>query len=401
MQTRLAEFVKAKPEHDELDSILRACVHCGFCNATCPTYQVLGDELDGPRGRIYLLKQMLEGHTTTEHTQLHLDRCLTCRACETTCPSGVRYGRLLDLGRELVGQQVQRPFFEQLIRYTIVSVFAHAKRFAMMIAVARVLKPLLPQRWQDKIPVIEQQSPIPAMTRQSRQILLLEGCVQPTLAPDINTATKAVLQKLGISAITPEHQDCCGALSHHLSLKKQSLKQIKHNIDIWLPYLDQGVEAIVSTASGCGVMVKEYKDLLQYDFGYAEKAARISAATKDISEILLAEDLSRLAIDNNINVAFQSPCTLQHGQQLSGVVESILQQLGFNLISVNDAHLCCGSAGVYSLLQPALSERLLNDKLSALQAKQPDIIATANIGCLQQLQSASSTRVVHWIQLLG
>lgn len=400
MQTQLADFIKVRPEQTEIDSILRSCVHCGFCTATCPTYQLLGDELDGPRGRIYLLKQMLEGQDVTEHTRVHLDRCLTCRACETACPSGVRYGRLLDLGREILEQRMTRPFWDVLVRRLVVGLFAYPKRFALALTFGRLLKPLLYQHWQDKIPKAEQSLLEWPSSQHDRKMLVLDGCVQSVLTPEINSATATVLDKLGITAIKLQKQQCCGALAHHLSVNCQSMRQIKRNIDNWLPYLDQGVEAIVSTASGCGVMVKDYAEVLRYDQDYADKAARISAATKDISEILRGEDLSAFASAKLIKVAFLSPCTLQHGQQLAGLVESILKQLGFTLTRVRDAHLCCGSAGVYSLLQPDISQRLRDNKLSALQEGQPDVIATANVGCLNHLQSESPIKTMHWIQLL-
>ncbi len=399
MQTKLAEFVKARPEHRELENILRACVHCGFCNAVCPTYQLLGDELDGPRGRIYLLKQMLEGGPVSGMTQRHLDRCLSCRSCETTCPSGVRYGRLLDLGRVMVESRVRRPWLDRLRRSLMLAVFPYARRFDLLLRLGWLLKPVLPRELQKKLPQGQGQKSWPPANR-ARKMLIFSGCVQESLRPSIDFAAASVLQELGISLLRVEATGCCGALNYHLSDHDRALAFARSNIDACWPHVEQGAEAIVMTASACGLMVKEYTRLLQHDRHYAAKAQRISAMTRDISEILAAEDLSRFYRDRQTRVAFQSPCTLQHGQKLSGCVEAILEQTGYRLTAVTNAHLCCGSAGVYALLQPELAERLRHDKLQALQLGAPDIIATANIGCLNHLQSASAIPVKHWIELL-
>ena len=394
----LADFVKDLPEHDELESILRSCVHCGFCNATCPTYQLTGNELDGPRGRIYLLKQALEGEPVSRITQQHLDRCLTCRACETTCPSGVRYGRLLDSGRTIVDERVGRTLREQVTRGLIKSIFPYRHRFSGLLSIARVVKPVLPLALKLKIPHKQAAKAWPK-PKHSRKMLILPGCVQQTLAPSIDAAAARVLDKLGIALLNVQESACCGALNYHLSDHHQALAFARQNIDACWPYIEQGAEAIVMTASGCGVMYKDYGELLKHDDVYAEKAARFSALAKDISEVIAAEDLTVFKRGNR-TVAFQSPCTLQHGQKITGVVETILKNTGYQLTAVADGHLCCGSAGVYSLLQPALSRQLLENKLQALEVNQPDIIATANIGCLSHLQSASSRKVVHWIELL-
>lgn len=399
MQTKLAAFVKNKPEHQELESILRSCVHCGFCTATCPTYQLLGDELDGPRGRIYLLKQMLEGNTVSRLTQLHLDRCLSCRSCETTCPSGVRYGRLLDIGREMVDAKIARPILETLQRKLIQMVFPFSRRFARLIKTGWWVKPLLPAAMQRMLP----ERPATALWSESnhiRKMLILKGCVQPVLAPSIDCAAAQVLDKLGITLLQVKATVCCGALNYHLSAHRQAQEFARKNIDACWPYIEQGAEAIVMTASGCGVMVKDYDVLLQYDRDYAEKAVKFAALAKDISEIIAAEGAAVFKCERQQTIAFQSPCTLQHGQKLPGVVETILQEVGYSLTRVKDPHLCCGSAGVYSLLQPSLSKSLLINKLQALEQHEPDVIATANIGCLKHLQSASSTKVMHWIELL-
>ncbi|MEC4750151.1 glycolate oxidase subunit GlcF [Methylomicrobium sp. Wu6] len=397
MHTRFADHVDVL-QRGELEAILRACVHCGFCNATCPTYQLLGDELDGPRGRIYLIKQVLEGQPATRLTQTHLDRCLTCRACETTCPSGVRYGYLLDAGRSIVERQAGRAFFDRLKRYVIIRVFPYRNRFSVLLEIARRLRPLLPSYFSNKIPPATPQALWPA-AQHARKMLILPGCVQPALAPTIDLTAANVLDRLGISLLQVKSGACCGALPYHLSAHERALDLARKNIDACDPYLRQGIETIVSTASGCGLMAKDYGRLLNNDPAYAEKAARFSAAVKDIAEVLAGEDLSSFQAGSQ-RIAFQSPCTLQHGQRLKGLPEAILQKIGYRLTPVVDAHLCCGSAGMYSLLQPGLAVKLRDSKLQALQAGHPDIIATANIGCLIHLQSSSRQKVSHWIELL-
>lgn len=400
MQIHLAEFVKQRPEHAELQQILRACVHCGLCNATCPTYQLLGDERDGPRGRIYLLKQALEGEAVSHTTQRHLDRCLECLACETACPSGVQYGRLLDLGRVIVAERAPRGVFATALRRSMLTVFPYRWRFYVLTAIAKVFEPLLPQRLRRRLPE-RRSAGAWSETRHDRKMLILPGCVQPALAPSIDIAAAQVLDQLGISLIPVASGGCCGALHYHLDDHAAALQLACRNIDACWPYLEQGAEAIVSTASGCGVMFKDYGELLQYDPSYAAKAAKFSALVKDLGEILQYEDLAAFKRRRQLRVAFQSPCTLQHGQKLPGMVEGILRQLGFQLTPVADAHVCCGSAGVYSLLQPQLSVQLLRNKLRNLQQPRPDVIATANIGCLTHLQSISDVPVVHWIELLA
>jgi glycolate dehydrogenase iron-sulfur subunit len=399
MQTALADFIRDTPEGREADAILRACVHCGFCTATCPTYQLLGDELDGPRGRIYLIKQVLEGRAATARTQLHLDRCLTCRACETTCPSGVKYGRLADIGRKIVDEHVSRPLFERLRRWGLRAVLPHTLRFATLLSLGRVLRPLLPPKLKRSIVTAEPAGAWPA-ARHSRRMLVLDGCVQPVLAPAINAAAARVLDRLGISLLHTPAAGCCGAVSYHLTAQEEGLDFMRRLIDAWWPQIEGGAEAIVMTASGCGAMVKEYGHLLRGDPRYAEKAARVAAMTRDIAEVLADADLSALSCRRR-RVAFQSPCTLQHGQQLNGIVEGVLGKLGFELTPVPDGHLCCGSAGTYSILQERLSQQLLTNKLQALTAAGPELIATANIGCLAHLKSRAEIPVVHWIELLG
>jgi glycolate oxidase iron-sulfur subunit len=382
------------------DGILRSCVHCGFCNATCPTYQLLGDELDGPRGRIYQIKQVLEGAAATPVLQTHLDRCLTCRACETTCPSGVEYHKLLDIGRELVEQTVPRSLPQRLLRRLILFAFGETYRARWLFSAARLLRPLLPGNLRRRIPLVRRLAR-PKNTDGSRRMLLLDGCVQPAAAPQINDAARLVFSRLGIELHTVAQAGCCGTLHHHLGVGDTGLNKARANIDAWWPAIEQGSEAIVITASGCAPMIKEYGDLLAGDPAYAARAARISALAKDVSEVLDQEDLSAFKPAKPQRIAFHSPCSLQHGQQLSGVVEGLLTRLGYSLVPVRDAHLCCGSAGTYSIFQPALSNQLRAHKLDALQDKRPDSIATANIGCLLHLQAEARVPVSHWLELLA
>ncbi|MBI2779619.1 MAG: glycolate oxidase subunit GlcF [Gammaproteobacteria bacterium] len=402
MKTQLSDSIKNTPQGQEADSILRACVHCGFCTATCPTYQLLGDELDGPRGRIYLIKEMLEGETVSRKTQLHLDRCLTCRACETTCPSGVQYGRLVDIGRAVAEERVTRPWQERVTRRVLRAVIPYSSRFTPLLRLGQMVRPLLPAAMRASIPSRHPSTFWPA-PRHTRQMVVLDGCAQPAIAPNINAATARVLDRLGISLLRADRAGCCGAVSHHLNAHEEGMDFMRHNIDAWWPHIEAGAEAIVMTASGCGALVKEYGHILRDDPAYAEKATRVSALTRDISEVLLAEKDGLAKHFSNAKgpkLAFHSPCTLQHGQKLPGVVENILQTCGYELTPVPDAHLCCGSAGTYSILQKELSQQLLQNKLAALQSGAPAVIATANIGCLTHLQSRSDVPVRHWVELL-
>ncbi|MEA2080818.1 MAG: glycolate oxidase subunit GlcF [Pseudomonadota bacterium] len=400
MQTRLAAQYRNTALGEEADKVLRSCVHCGFCNATCPTYQLLGDELDGPRGRIYQIKQLLEGGEASINVQRHLDRCLTCRACETTCPSGVEYNKLLDIGRGLVEQRLPRPFLQRLYRKLIIFSFSESSRVRWLLFSARLFTPLLPASVKKRIPAIVD-TPAASPRPQARTMLLLDGCVQPAAAPHINKLTIQVFDRLGIQLRTVAESGCCGALQHHLSDNEGARQRARTNIDAWWPLIERGAEAIVVTASGCTPMVKDYQHLLQGDDQYAERAKRISAMTQDLSEILSREDLSELRPQHKKRIAFHSPCSLQHAQKLDGVVESLLKQAGFTLVPVRDAHLCCGSAGTYSILQAALSAQLRTNKLDCLQEKHPELIATANIGCLLHLQAKADLPVIHWIELLA
>jgi len=378
-------------------------VHCGFCTATCPTYQLLGDELDGPRGRIYLIKNMLEGAEPTRKTQLHLDRCLTCLNCETTCPSGVKYGRLLDIGRKLVDERVARPLGERLTRTTLKACLPHAGLATPAFRAGRLLRPLLPETLQAKLPPVRAAGRWPTRTHP-RKMLVLDGCVQPGMAPNINAAAARVLDALGVQLTVAPKAGCCGALRYHMNDQDGGLDDMRRNIDAWWPSVENGaIEAIVMTASGCGVTVKEYGHLLAHDPAYAARAERISVITRDLSEVLaLFQDrIAALAKGKGgPPVAYHPPCTLQHGQQIRGKVEGVLQAAGVDVVLCADNHLCCGSAGTYSVLQPAISLALRERKLASLAATGADYIVSANIGCIAHLQAGTGTPVTHWIELL-
>ena len=406
MQTNLADFIKDTPEGREAEAILRACVHCGFCTATCPTYQLLGDELDGPRGRIYLIKQVLEGATATVRTQLHLDRCLACRSCETSCPSGVRYGRLLDIGRHVVDSRVGRGVLETFARRTLRAVIPNPSLFAPLLKLGQSTRALLPTALKRKVPPAANATPWPTRAHP-RRMLVLEGCVQSSLSPNTNAAAARVLDRLGITLLRAPQAGCCGAVSYHLDAQDEGLAYMRRNIDAWWPYLEQGAEAIVMTASGCATMVAEYGHLLARDPAYAEKAKRVSVLMKDISEVIAAEKDQLKSLPSHASrltpyrkVAFHAPCSLQHGLKMKGKVEALLADLGFELTPVPDAHLCCGSAGTYSILQPELSQQLLQNKVTALTSGAPAAIITANIGCQSHLQTATALPVMHWIEAL-
>jgi glycolate oxidase iron-sulfur subunit len=408
METHLADFIRGTPAGTEAEAILRTCVHCGFCTATCPTYQLFGDELDGPRGRIYLIKQMLETGEATEKTRLHLDRCLTCRSCETTCPSGVHYSRLLDIGREVVAERVPRGGLDGLTRSALKHFLPRPWLFGPAMRLGQMVRPLVPAALKAKVPERRAPGAVPA-PRHGRRMIALAGCVQPAMLPNINAAAKRVLDRLGIALIESARAGCCGALRMHLDEVEASRDDARRNIDAWWPLLEDGCETIVMTASGCGVHVRDYAHLLQDDPRYATKAARVALATRDISEVVLAEKAALAALLEKSapagrRVAFHASCTLQHGQQVRGVVEELLAAAGFELSPVTDAHLCCGSAGTYSVLQPEIATRLRDNKLEGLGAgpgaAAPEAIASANIGCITHLQSGTALPVRHWIELL-
>ena len=416
MQTNLADWIKDTPEGIEADAILRKCVHCGFCLATCPTYQLTGDELDSPRGRIYLMKEMLEGNDVTARTQFHLDRCLTCRACESTCPSGVQYGRLVDIGREVVEKKVPRGLVDKITRTVLKNTLPNTALFTVGLGLARAVRALLPDGVK-KYVTSRRAEGIWPQPLHARKMLVLDGCVQPAMAPSINHATARVLDKLGISLIKAENGGCCGAIPHHLNDADEAHAYVKRNIDAWWPAIEAGCEAIVVTASGCGTMVAEYGHLLRNDVAYAEKAARVSELYRDVSQVIeqeratLVEKLNAkvatFPLDAEVTkpkLAFHAPCSLQHGLKIRGVVENLLRDAGFELTHVPDGHLCCGSAGTYSLLQSELSGQLLINKVRALESGSPDIVATANIGCMAHIESglhaSSRTPILHWIELI-
>ncbi|HYF57898.1 MAG TPA: glycolate oxidase subunit GlcF [Burkholderiaceae bacterium] len=403
METHLADWLRDTPEGVEAESILRSCVHCGFCTATCPTYQLLGDELDGPRGRIYLMKQVMEGVEPTRETQLHLDRCLTCRNCESTCPSGVRYGHLVDIGRRLVEARVERPLGERLLRGALREGLTRRRLFDPAMRVGQALRPLLPDALKSKVPERRDAGRWPGRAHE-RKVLMLAGCVQPAMAPSIDAATARVLDALEIEAVVAERSGCCGAIRHHLNDHDGGLADVRRNVDAWWPWIEGGrAEAIVINASGCGTMIADYGHLLRDDPAYAAKGARVSALATDLS-VFLAREIERLAelvreVDGAApRVAFHPPCTLQHGQQVRGAVESLLAACGATLVPFAESHLCCGSAGTYSVTQPELSRRLRERKLENIEAGSPEAILSANIGCVTHLQAGTGTPVRHWIE---
>jgi len=401
VQTNLKPPFRDSAPGRTADAILRNCVHCGFCNATCPTYQVLGDELDGPRGRIYLIKSMLEGHRAGPATGEHLDRCLTCRACETTCPSGVQFGELIEIGRRIQAQNIPRTLHQGLERDLIRWILPYPRRLRPVLGIARALRSLLPARLRNTLPQIVSERGAPApQVATGRTMLIVDGCVQSVTNPGINAASTRVLARLGIG-VTRSKAGCCGAIAHHLASEEQARATMRSNIDTWLSVIDQGAEAIVVTASACSLMIKDYARLLADDPKYAERAARVSALCRDISEIVSSEDLSRLErTQPGKKIGFHVPCTLQHGQSLRGAVEKILLAQGHTLAETREPHLCCGAAGTYALQQYELSQQLRRRKLAALQVKSPDHIVTANIGCLLHLRKGTDVPVQHWIEVV-
>ena len=410
MQTHLAPEFKDTPDGLAAEAILRKCVHCGFCTATCPTYQLLGDELDGPRGRIYLMKQVLEGETPTRKTQLHLDRCLTCRNCESTCPSGVDYGHLVDIGRKLVDAKVPRPAPERALRWALKEGLP-SPLFGPAMKLGQLVRPLLPAALKAKVPAPQASGSWPSRSHP-RKVLLLAGCVQPAMSPNINSATARVLDAIGVQTVVAPKAGCCGAVKFHLNDQEGGKAQMRATIDAWWPHVQgqdgaAGVEAILMNASGCGVTVKDYGHLLADDPAYAAKAARISALTKDLSEWLpeISAQLKGRVKPAAQTVAFHPPCTLQHGQQLRGGVEQHLGTLGFQVkVTACEPHLCCGSAGTYSVLNPGLAYQLRDRKLGHLGqtfgTAATEVIVSANIGCITHLQSGTATPVRHWVELL-
>ena len=402
MQTQLSPEFADTPDGEEARAIIRKCVHCGFCNATCPTYQLLGDELDGPRGRIYLMKQVLEGGEVTRSTQQHLDRCLTCLNCQTTCPSGVEYGHLVDIGRKIVDARVQRPATERTVRWLLKEGLT-SPLFAPAMRVGQALRPLLPAVLKNKVPRrSEDRASGPARVHQ-RKVLMLQGCVQPAMMPNIDRAAARVLDAAGIEIVYASGAGCCGAVRTHIGDTQGGLRDMRRNIDAWMPMVSAGeVQAIVTSASACSLAIKEYGHALSGDAAYADKAARISVLARDLSELLpelMPALKGTMRLDGLPRLAFHPPCTLQHGQGLSGGIESHLRALGFEVgVAGSESHLCCGSAGTYSLLQPDLAMQLRDRKLGNLAKIDAQFIVSANMGCIQHLQSGTLTPVKHWVE---
>lgn len=406
MHTELHPNFLKNPKAHEAKSVIEACVHCGFCTATCPTYQHFNDERDGPRGRIYLIKQLLETNEVSEKTQIHLDRCLTCRSCETTCPSGVQYGRLVDIGKGLVEQKVSRGWLDSLSRWSLRKVLPYPKRFGIFLQIGQIFKPLLIGPLlvlSKKIPERQKHTHWPS-SNHKRRMIGLAGCAQSVATPNTNKATARVLDKLGITLVEERNAGCCGAVDYHLGAHDDGLNAMRKNIDAWWPEVEAGVEALVMTASGCGVMVEEYGDLLENDPDYAEKAKKISSLVKDISQILEQEDLDKLQLNPDIlsktKTAVHCPCTMQHGMKLPNNVDNLLEKLGVPLAKTNERHMCCGSAGTYSVLQSNTASELLDKKLNALTIDEPEQIVTSNVGCQLHLNTKSNIPVKHWIELL-
>ncbi|MDA0823642.1 MAG: glycolate oxidase subunit GlcF [Proteobacteria bacterium] len=401
MRAKFSSEILASADNAEMASIMRACVHCGFCNATCPTYQLRGDELDGPRGRIYLIKSMLEEADLSRSTQLHLDRCLTCRACETTCPSGVNYSRLVELARPIVDAKVGRRPLERFKRWLLRQIVPHPKRFAALVFVARIFRPLYPRALAELVPKAKRKQLPSQAGLHERKMLIIDGCVQQVAAPEINAAAREVFSRLKIELVSSTYAGCCGAVSYHLGEVAEAQGYARRNIDAWSPAVAAGAQALISTSTGCSVMLKEYGGLLRDDPIYADRARQISALVRDPSEVL---DLGELAkayqVKSDRRIAFHAPCTMQHGLRVAQRAEACLNAVGFELTEVPDGHLCCGSAGTYSLLQPALSEQLLDQKLAALEGASPTTIASANIGCLMHLQRRAKTEVRHWLEMI-
>ncbi len=406
MQINIVSEFQNDRDIGAVKSIVNKCVHCGFCTATCPTYQILGDELDGPRGRIYLMKQMVEGAPVTEKTQAHLDRCLTCRNCESTCPSGVRYGRLVDIGRRLVDERVVRPLSQRMQRWVMRETLSRRAVFSLLLGVARTVRPVLPATLKKKIQPALSGGQWPVATH-TQKMLLHVGCVQPAMMPNVDAATARVFDKLGIELVISADAECCGAIRQHLNDHHGAEAQMKRNIDAWWPSVENGLDTIVINASGCGVMIKDYAEILAHDPAYADKAKRISAMAKDVSEILpnytaQIEALAQAKRAGSIpeRVTYHPPCTLQHGQKIRGPVEALLGSLGVSVRLCQDSHLCCGSAGTYSILQPALSQELLDRKLTNILKTEPQEIVSGNVGCINHLQSGTDVPVRHWIELI-
>jgi len=407
MRALLQDGVLPPRDQAEAEAILRACVHCGFCNATCPSYQILGDERDGPRGRIYLMKHMLEGGVMSDLTRQHLDRCLGCRACETTCPSGVQYTRLLELTRPAVDERAPRPMFQRLLRWALRTIIPRPALFSPLLGLGRLLRPVLPYFLRRVVPARTAAHYRAAPVGMPRERAgLLPGCVQDTAAPQINEAAAALLARMGIALLRQGGTGCCGAMALHMGAMEEARQAARRNIDAWFPLLERGeITHVFSASSGCSQVLKDYGHLLRDDAVYAQRAQRVAEAVRDASEFVSAEAVSKLVAKGpgaqDRRVAWQCPCSLQHGLKGQGRVEALLLAAGYTLTPVRESHLCCGSAGTYSLLQPTVSEALLHRKLAGLESPEVSVIATANIGCQLHLAKASERPVRHWLELLA
>jgi glycolate oxidase iron-sulfur subunit len=419
MQTNFTPAQLADPHVAESEAILRKCVHCGFCTATCPTYVTLGNELDSPRGRIYLIKDMLEnGRPADEEVVTHIDRCLSCLACMTTCPSGVNYMHLVDHARIHIENTYKRPLADRLMRATLAAVLPYPERFRLALKAARLGRPFA--GLMKRVPLLKtfgvmldlaprgfappsaapQPGVRPATTKRRGRVAILTGCAQPVLKPEINEATIRLLTRLGIDVVVPEGEGCCGALVHHMGREEQALVAARRNVDVWIKAADEGgLDAIVITASGCGTTIKDYGHMLRLDPAYAEKAARVSALAKDITEYLASLDLSRQEA-RNVTVAYHSACSMQHGQKITTAPKLLLKNAGFTVRDPAEGHLCCGSAGTYNILQPEISATLKARKVRNIEATKADIIATGNIGCITQIATGTQMPILHTVELL-
>ncbi len=419
MQTNFSLAQLADPQNYASEKILRACVHCGFCTATCPTYLLLGDELDSPRGRIYLIKEMLEHEApATREVVKHIDRCLSCFACMTTCPSGVHYMHLVDHAREHIEKTYKRPLGDRVLRGLLARVLTDAALFRLAVVAGLIAKPFAPvlqvlglRRMAAMLRLAPRHRPSPPADRAGKvypatgarrgRVALLAGCINPVLAPSTNAAAIRLLNRNGIEVVVAAGEACCGSLVHHMGREEQALAQARNNIDAWTREVEgQGLNAILITVSGCGTTVKDYGFMLRTDRAYAEKAAQISALARDVSEYLATLDLPATAAPRPLTVAYHAACSLQHGQKVTQAPKDLLLKFGFVVKDVPEGHLCCGSAGTYNILQPALADRLRDRKVGNIERLKPDVIAAGNIGCITQIAAGTAIPVVHTVELL-